>query len=206
MPKKTIEDLQKLIETEFSIGPEQSERIITKLNGIVTFDEWATDIIGGNHNITYGRGNDKRLPKTEFDTSTGLPIVHSRKISNFSINLRKLLTSSDLHETLFDIFESAISPPKLIYRIIRFGVTEGKITLGNVESAIYFLFWTEKILPIETSKGYEKIIHTLKERFGITIDEAQYQASLDKLVTDGLIEIGSDFVRIIETPWPWVKS
>lgn len=199
MPDKTRENLKLDIQSAFGITDEDAETIIQKLDGIVTFERWESDHIGSNP-------FDNRLPKTHFSPVDGNPIVHSHKVSNFAINLRKIFSSSELHETLFDIFESAISPHRLIYRIVRFGATESKLTLGEVESAIYYLFWTENILPENTSDGFKKVAPLLRQKYGIEIDEPRYQSGLDKMVSDGLIEIEGDIVKIIETPWPWVKS
>jgi hypothetical protein len=157
------------------------------------FDEWEMEDVDPE---------SPRLRYTTFEETAGMPIVHSRKLSNYSVNLKKIFMSSELHETAFDLVEDALSVPRLLYRIARFSVTQSKISLSNVESAIYFLLWKDELCPVVSSEGYSILSDKLKQGFGEKIDHTRFQASLDSLVQNGLISITEDVVEIVEKPWP----
>lgn len=189
-------EVRAAIREDLDLSETQADRVLDRLEGIVTYEVWETE---APHPVRGG------IPKTSFETTDGMPIVHSRKVSNYAVNLRRIFTSSELHETLFDLVEDAISVPRLLYRIARFGVTQSKITLGPVESAVYYLLWKENLCPVGTSEGFEVIGTALQEAFGERLDHARYQASLDALVRDGVIEIREDVIHIVETPWASAK-
>ena len=192
MAKKASE-LGNILTEEFGLGPKEVSALLGYLNDVIEEeDSWDLDFIGGP--------DDDRLPKTEFDLGTGLPIVHSRKIKNYTVNLRRIYKNAELHETAFDLFEDAISVHRLLYRIMKFLITESKITLGDVESAIYYLLWVKEITPVTTSKGYDLIAENLNTYFGSRVNQKVYQSCLDKLYEQGLIDIQNDIVTIIEHP------
>lgn len=186
-----VPDLRDILKEEFNLTEDQSNMVLTALGDIIEVEEtWDTDFFGPD---------DTRRPKTYFGAD-GMPIVHSRKVTNYFVNLKKIYKNSELHETALDVLEQSISPHRLLYRILKFAITESKITLSEVQSAVYYLLWVEDLTPVATSKGYELISAALRERFGERVSHDEYQKSLDQLVTLGLINIEADMIVIVELP------
>ncbi|MEX2520233.1 MAG: hypothetical protein WD969_12985 [Paracoccaceae bacterium] len=185
-------NLRRMLKAEFGLTGRQASRIADHLNDIIDEEDgWEPDYFGPD---------DARKPYTEFDPSTGLPIVHSRKVRNYTVNLKRIYKNPALHETVLDAVEDLLSVHRLLYRMARFLIAESKITLGEHESAVYFLLWKHDVTPVDTSKGYEKISRYLKNEFGEHITESRYQSCLDELDAAGLISITGDVIRIIEHP------
>lgn len=177
---------------EFSLGDEAATVLQAMLQVAVEEQEvWETDDYAPN---------SPRLHKTEFSEVDGLPIVHSRKASNYWINMRRIYKNADLHEVAIDMLENAVSLPRLLYRVTRFLLAEGGITLGEIESSIYYLFWKHDLTPVSTEAGYKAIQAHLEMDFGKRVTEELYQACLDNLCELGLIEIEADVITLVELP------
>jgi len=181
-------EIKRILKVEFQLSESEIDLVIRSLNGSIVFpyEEFHFPKPGRPH-------------YTEFDV-TGMPIVHSTKFDNYRINFKKLLKSSELHETAMDIFENALSVHRLVYRIFKFGLMAIKITLPELESSIYYLLCKLEISPIISKNGYEIISKNLKNDFDKNITHNQFQAALIVLCDNGLISLDNDIISILEHP------